>query len=185
MSDTPQYPSNIGRWDSYYRGMTREQTGQFGDDVTYKRGYAWLQKCALIEDWGAGRGFFRTLCGPKQYRGLDCSHTPHADEIVDFVTYRSSVPGIFMRHVLEHNHGWQVILRNALDSFTERMALVIFTPFVEETRVNAFWEETQSPDYFFAKRDIEAVIGDIKHHVEGPIRTQTMYDYEHVFYLEK
>lgn len=177
--------ANIGRWDSYYRGMTREQVGQFGDDVTYRKGYAWLKECSLIEDWGAGRGFFRTLCKENQYRGLDCSHTPHADEIVDFVEYRSHVPAIFMRHVLEHNAEWEKVLRNALDSFTERMALVLFTPYAEVTTQIGWDDDTHSPDYSFSKEDIARVIGAIPYTLEENIPTQTMYKAEHVYYLEQ
>jgi hypothetical protein len=44
------------------------------------------------------------------------------------MTYRREVPGIQMRHVLEHNGEWQVILRNALNDFTKRMALVVHIP---------------------------------------------------------
>ena len=39
-----------------------------------------------------------------------------------------------MRHVLEHNTHWQEILANALASFQKKMTLIIFTPFVDETR---------------------------------------------------
>ena len=53
-----------------------------------------------------------------------------------FVQYRSSVPGIFMRHILEHNYEWARVLDSALASFTQRMALI--TPERATTQEIAF-----------------------------------------------
>jgi hypothetical protein len=44
--------------------------------------------------------------------------SPRCAEVVDLAHYRSNVPGIFMRHILEHNYEWARILDNALASFT-------------------------------------------------------------------
>jgi hypothetical protein len=74
--------------------------------------------------------------------------------VVDLVQYRSSVPGIFMRHILEHNYEWAQILDNALASFTERMVLILFTPEREVTEVIAFWPEVGVPDIAFRLADL-------------------------------
>lgn len=183
--------SNIGRWDRYYTNWAKERTHPFGCDTTYRKGYEFLKGCSKIEDWGCGYGFFRTFCAPEQYRGLDCSCTPHADEQVDFVTYRSSVPGIFMRHVLEHNPDWKTVFANALNSFQHRMVLVLFTPLVEET-VQLLWDkDCGNPTYSFDFREIEAVIkpfyetSKLLVNTEFHVPTRTMFKEEHLIYLEK
>jgi hypothetical protein len=43
-----------------------------------------------------------------------------------------------MRHILEHNYEWARVLDNALASFTQRMALILFTPERETTQEIAF-----------------------------------------------
>jgi hypothetical protein len=74
--------------------------------------------------------------------------------VVDLVQYRSSVPGIFMRHILEHNYEWARVLDNALASFTQRMALILFTPEREATQEIAFQHDVGVPDIAFRLADI-------------------------------
>ncbi|MPZ20855.1 MAG: hypothetical protein GEV06_23545 [Luteitalea sp.] len=64
----------------------------------------------------------------NRYRGIDGTALPFCDEVVDLVQYRSTVPGIFMRHLLEHNDDWARVLDNALASLTERMVLDLSSP---------------------------------------------------------
>jgi hypothetical protein len=97
--------ANEGKWADWYQGV--EKPWPYGDTTTYEIGAAWLDGCALIEDWGCGAGWLRTLVPPDQYRGIDGTSSPFCDEVVDLVSYRSTVPAIFMRHVLEHNHDWR------------------------------------------------------------------------------
>jgi len=87
-----------------------------------------------------------------------------------------------MRHVLEHNWTWPTILENALASFRDRMALIIFTPFAETTteiaHVNGICElslnrtEVQKALEPFAVRREE-------------ITSQTRYGAEVLFYIER
>ncbi|MPY89661.1 MAG: hypothetical protein GEU99_17285 [Luteitalea sp.] len=128
---TPE-KSNVGKWAAWYRGL--DDPRPYGDTTSYTIGPAWLAHCALVEDWGCGRGWLRTLIPPNRYRGIDGTASPFCDEVVDLVEYRSTSPGIFMRHVLEHNYEWARVLDNAVASFTERMVLVLFTPEVEATQ---------------------------------------------------
>src|ERR1044072_7306344 len=125
--------SNVGRWDRWYAaGM--EQPQPYGDTDTYELGADWLAGCALIEDWGCGKGWMRTLIQPpERYRGVDGSLTPWADVIADLTAYRSDVPGLFLRHVLEHNHDWPAVLGNALAWASERLFVALFTPLAERT----------------------------------------------------
>ena len=92
----------------------------YGDTTSYAIGAAWLAECALIEDWGCGPGWLRTLLPVDRYRGIDGTASPCCDVVVDLIAYRSAVLWIFMRHVLEHNEAWSQILDNAVASFTER-----------------------------------------------------------------
>jgi hypothetical protein len=106
----------------------------YGAVDTYKLGAEWLSDCGIVEDWGCGRGYLRTLIAPERYRGVDIGidsvpkENPFADSLTDLVDYQSCVPGVFIRHVLEHNYGWRTILRNAVGSFTKRLFLCVFTP---------------------------------------------------------
>jgi hypothetical protein len=126
----------------------------YADTETYRLGADWLARCALVEDWGCGKGWLRTLVAAGRYRGIDGSRTPFADEVTDLASYRSEVPGIFMRHVLEHDFRWQRILDNALASFTDRMALILFTPLVAETG-DIEWEDPPGvPNIAFRLADL-------------------------------
>lgn len=145
--------SVTGLWDRWY-AIGLDEPQPFGDTITYAAGVEWLAGCALVEDWGCGKGWLRTLIPPERYRGVDGSRTPFADVVADLAEYRSRVPGVFMRHVLEHNQRWRGILRNAAASATERLFIVLFTPLVEKTRRIAYWEDPGVPDIAFRLEDI-------------------------------
>jgi N-terminal domain of galactosyltransferase len=175
--------SSAGRWDALHQGV--REPWPYGDVTTYLRGAAFLQGLA-VEDWGCGPGWFRR-CLEGHYRGVDGSRTPAVDAVVDLCEYTSRTPGLFMRHVLEHNQDWQRILRNAVSSFTHRMALVIFTPFAAHTRIVCNREYRPGlfiPDISFARRDL---LRELEPFLLGEesLRTETQYGAEHVFYLER
>jgi hypothetical protein len=144
--------TNVGLWDRWYAGLT--EPAPFGDTRTYRDGADWLADCALIEDWGCGKGWMRRFVSPDRYRGIDGSTSPFADEVVDLATYRSDVPAVFMRHVLEHNHDWATILANALASAHDRLFVVLFTPLVDTTQEIAYAEDPGVPDIAFHLPDI-------------------------------
>jgi hypothetical protein len=96
-----------------------------------------------------------------------------------------------MRHVLEHNDAWADILANAVESFTMRMCLVLFTPFHGET--HRWYEESFGgdpiPTYRFALPDLLDVIYaeqdtsvTLLPDLPSP---QTTHKIEHVLLLEK
>jgi hypothetical protein len=125
--------TNKGKWDGWYTGLSKESPGayRFGDTVTYQIGAGFLSDCKTVEDWGVGAGGFKRL--RPDAIGVDGSRTPFADVTADLTEYRSGCDGIFMRHVLEHNEHWRLILANALESATSKVCIVLFTPFAETT----------------------------------------------------
>ena len=92
-----------------------------------------------------------------------------------------------MRHVLEHNADWNRILSNAVASFKKRMALIVFTPFADTTRVIATSKTVTAfpvPDISFKKEDLTQCFEHLKYSEES-LETDTQYGTEHVFYIEK
>lgn len=176
--------SNVGKWDKWYENVKNPEP--YGDTETYKLGGEFLESCTTVEDWGCGKGWFRQFY-KGNYVGLDGSHSKFADKIVDLAKYTSSVPGIYMRHVLEHNYEWEAILNNALDSFTERMCLVLFTPWPhDKTEQIAFVDSVGVPDMAF---DSESILGPIASRglklFYQTIKSETFYGQETLFYIEK
>jgi hypothetical protein len=121
----------------------------------------------------------------RAIQGVDGTPSPHCAEVVDLVEYRSSVPGIFMRHILEHNYEWARILDNALASFTERMALILFTPEQEVTKQIAFQSDVGVPDLAFRLSDItDRFPSDVTYTVQR-IQSATQYGCETILLLER
>lgn len=174
--------SNLGKWDRWYAGLDEEQP--YGLTVTYQLGAEYLAGCAVIEDWGCGKGWFRRCVPRDRYRGVDGSWSPFADEVVDLVTYRSKVEGVFMRHVLEHNYEWRSILANAVASFTKRLVLVIFTPLGEETAEIAFAEDPGVPDISFCREDLLEFFDGLTVGCQT-LETATQYGVETIFLVER
>src|SRR5215469_4856927 len=137
--------TNAGRWDAVYAGTS--EPASYGDDTTYQIAADFRRDCRTIEDWGCGLGWFRSfLPADCEYFGVDGSHSPFADRIADLETYRTTCEGLLLRHVLEHNHNWRVILDNALASFSRRLALILFTPLAEREVELARCGRTGVPD---------------------------------------
>ncbi len=174
--------SNLGCWDRWYDGLT--EPAPYGLTETYALGASFLAPCALVEDWGCGKGWFRAhgLRPGQGYGGIDGSKTPFADVIADLASYRSRVPGIFIRHVLEHDYRWRQILANAVASFTERLVLVLFTPMQDETRELAFAPDPGVPDLGFAEQDIAAFFDGCQWRAET-LATATQYGTETIFFV--
>lgn len=105
---------------------------RYGDTVTYRMAAAFMLDIERLEDWGCGAGGFKRFYRGT-YIGVDGSRTPFADRIVDLCSYESNVKGILIRHVLEHNHQWEVILNAAVRSFNKKLCLILITPFSDVT----------------------------------------------------
>lgn len=172
--------------------MKRPYPAEDKDDVpaiygteTYAKPIEWLlEKCNTIEDWGCGYAYARRFVPEGRYFGVDGSPeaAPYADKITDLTTYTSSVDGIFIRHILEHNYNWQDILMNAVDSFTKRLVLIMFTPFGKSTVPlvrNALL------DLSFRKTDIIGYFRDLDVREEHLVSPDTQYKQEHIFYVSR
>jgi hypothetical protein len=181
-SDQTQ-PTNIGKWATWYQDLEAPWT--YGDPTSYEIGTAWLAGCALIEDWGCGAGWLRTVIPPERYRGLDGTASLFCNAVVDLGTYRSRVPGVFMRHVLEHNDAWAQILDNAVASFTDRMVLILFTPERTVTEAIACHPEVGVPDIAFRLADLtDRFPPDVTYTVHR-IPSATQYGEETILLLER
>ena len=181
------------KWNDWYKNLTLNDMGSFvyGDTETYKMGYLFLKDCDKVEDWGCGAGGFKRFFvngDLNKYTGIDGSKTPFADVITDLTKYMSNVDGIFMRHVLEHNYDWKLILGNACKSFNKKMCLILFTHFSDETKEIAhnLKHGVDVPDLSFNKNELTGIFEDhgVKY-ILMSIQSNTGYGIEHVFYLEK
>lgn len=175
----------------------------YGDQKTYDLGAQFLRDCAWVEDWGCGRGFFREFIRRGRYVGVDMGvdsvsgDNPFAATVVALEHYTSRAPGIFMRHVLEHNWTWRRILLNAVMSFTERMMLVIFTPLLPpesmmDEQVIALHGPPEYPVYqkpvpnlSFRRDAIEVHFSSACSFQYEYYETHTQYGGEHVWRLTK
>ncbi len=167
----------MGEWN--YPGL-----GQFpyDDETTYKKGMAFLDGHGIIEDWGCGTTYAKRFVKKSTYIGIDGSKSSFTDKVVDLRKYTSDIDCIFMRHVLEHNYDWRKVLSNAVSSFKKRMVLIIFTPFTNKTQQIATWSGI--PDIAFRKKDLTKFFRQLKY-TEESLKTDTQYNTEHIFYIEK
>ena len=178
--------SNVGHWDQHYKHVTSPQP--YAETATYAMAAHWLARCSLVEDWGCGLGWARKFFGPDQYIGLDGSDSRFCDKQVDLVHYMSVPPvaGILMRHVIEHNNDWDMVLANALDSFTDRMCLVLFTPLDIVTHQLAWEHEYGVPTISFALSDLVTLFDKAGVHWEHEtLPTDSHYGEETVIRLSK
>jgi hypothetical protein len=181
--------SVAGKWDGWYEDV--ETASVYGSIETYRLAAEWLARCALVEDWGAGKGGFSIFRDRKTIRGIDGSPTPWADVVTDLAGYSGDCDGLLIRHVLEHNRApvWQQILGNALGSFRERAAIIVFTPFDEcdEECELAFCNPPGVPDLSLRSDEFLGVLLSaggftIRNEV---VKTETTYGSETIIYLER
>lgn len=181
------------KWNEWYKNLKKDDIGSFryGDTPTYNMGYLFLKTCNKIEDWGCGSGGFKRFFMNEEsdkYIGIDGSKTPFSDIKADLREYTSSIDGIFMRHILEHNYEWNLILDNACRSFNKKMCLILFTPFSDKTREIAhnLRHGVDVPDMSFNKQDLLDIFEkyNIKHDLVT-IQSATGYNIENIFYLTK
>jgi hypothetical protein len=169
-----------GRWHAWYSGLNEPES--YGDKETYSLGEEFLSGLA-IEDWGCGKGFF-SLVHDGPYVGVDGTYTPYCDIVADLTEYTSNTPGIFMRHVLEHNLEWRKVLDNAVASFTEKMVLVLFTPMVTNTKQIAWTSGVEVPDISFSHDDITDSFDGVEYTYRD-LKTNTQYGVERIYFLQK
>ena len=95
-----------------------------------------------------------------------------------------------MRGVLGHNPQWKSILNNALMSFEKKFVLVMFTPFVDETKIlyRNTDEYSNVPTIAFCKDDIINEINkyNVDFRLEENIKNDlSEFGLEHIFYIVK
>lgn len=162
------------------QGLKWPHAQRYGSEDSYRIGMEWLDKCSLVEDWGCGPAYSRKY-RKGIYKGIDGTEG-YCDLVSELTEYKSKTPGLFMRHVLEHNREWKKILENALDSFTERMSLIFFTPWADKTHVVHEWQSI--PFISFNRQEIVDLIGPyLKKEIVVPFPKKGMSDT--VFCLEK
>jgi len=178
--------SNLGKWDSWYAGLDPNDNSGFvyGDLTTYLMAASYFAEIEAVEDWGCGTAVFRRFCLGK-YIGIDGSKTPFASRIVDLCTYRSNTPGILLRHVLEHNYNWEKILVSAVESFSKKLCLILFTPFSNRTHeiTHNLADGVDVPDLSFSKLDLERNFVNVEWRKLENIRSNTVYGIEHVYFI--
>lgn len=145
--------SNAGKWDRWY-SLVGDEAAAYGDTPSYKLAAKHVARCQTVEDWGCGKGWLRQFIKPERYVGIDGSSSPFADMVADLTVYRSEVAGIVIRHVLEHDYRWHLILENALQSARERVALVLYTPMSTYTRQIDFEDDPGVPVLSFRLEDL-------------------------------
>lgn len=120
----------LGRWD-YSRPAP-----VYGTLASYERAAAWLDGvCPVVEDWGCGAAAAKPYFKKSRYVGVDGSGG-HADVVADLREYTSAVDGILIRHVLEHNYDWPLVLENAIRS-CRRLTIVFFLKLEDYTTVSS------------------------------------------------
>jgi hypothetical protein len=174
--------SNLGKWDKLYGTLpVSEPAILYGDPTTYLIAASFFADVEEVEDWGCGAGGFRYFCLSSRYVGLDGSRTPFADKIVDLCKYRSIAQGIVLRHVLEHNYDWQSILSGAVQSFSKKLCLILFTPFSEQTKDISSNRIIDVPDLSFRRDDIERHFDGLTWRLLANLKTNSQYAQEHVY----
>jgi hypothetical protein len=171
----------MGLWDKTYAKSKNHE--RYGSAESYLFAEKFLYGMD-VEDWGCGLCRFRDFHAGK-YRGIDGSKSPYADVVDDLRKRRSSVSGILLRHVLEHNVAWRQILKNAIHSAKKVAVVIIFTPFQSATHAIGWSNEIGVPDIGFSLADLrkEMPAGTEEHlNITSP---STQYGVEHLFAVRK
>lgn len=161
---------------------------QYGDPTTYRIAGLYLSGAGLVEDWGCGTAFLREFTGAP-YRGVDGSWSKWRDIEASLITYRSQVPKTHMRHVLEHNWSWRIILNNFLDSFTDRAVLTLFLkPNPEGDKNVSYGPLSEVPGLSLCEPDLDAILardGLTVQTSEFHLPLTTPEGWERMYFLEK
>lgn len=154
------------------------QRDSYGAPTTYRLAAGWLRDCAEVADWGGGTGAFKAyLPSAVRYRVIDGTQQPGVDLCEDLELLgmaEARCEGIMLRHVLELNPDWELIVRKLLASFTRRAVIVTFTP--PFSKIKSGWHFAPVP-----LDQLRAMVAGVLVHEEAPVTP----DGEHVFYLER
>lgn len=156
------------------------QHSMYATADTYRLAAEWLRACPSVADWGGGSGYFKTfLPSDVQYTLVDGTAQTTDQVLADLTKYDQPTDGILIRHVLDINADWRIILHNALRAFRQRMVVITYTPAVEQTtyiRHKSGW-----PIHHFSPADLVSAMG--PHFVKSEL-VETTHP-ERLFYLER
>lgn len=116
--------SNVGRWS----GWATWAPTRLGGVESYQKMVEWLDGHGDIADWGGGTGFAQQFVTKSAYRVIDGSLSQSNHVLIDLTSCNIPSDCIMMRHVLEHDYKWHLILLNFMRSFRKRAVLAIGTP---------------------------------------------------------
>lgn len=171
-------------WPDIWDYSRQKKQFPYGTTTAYELGAKFLDGyCDVVEDWGCGTAWARQFYHISRYIGIDGAVSRWNDIVTDLHCYTSKVDGIFMRSVLEHNNDWPLILTNALNSFTKRMVIILFTDLSEEND-RVVQSHGNIPDINLSKEKFYAMINPYLIE-ELTIKSDTLYGQEHIFYLSK
>lgn len=156
---------------------------RYGDDTSYEKGIGFLDGHGLIVDWGCGPAHAKEFVKNSEYIGIDGSDNINADKKEDLRYYSAVTDCLFMRHVLEHNSDWRLILRNAINSFDKRMVLILFTPLSEKERL-LYTDRRGIPVISLPWNEVEDHFLQFNWRCEV-IRSHTQYHHEYIYYIKK
>lgn len=177
------------------------QPETYADVTTFMTGLAWLldgvPQRGSVEDWGCGMALARKMVSQMRpdvmYTGVDGSTDAREHGYSDVCADLSAladvrVPppdGLFMRHVLEHNDRWPLVLNNALVRFGKRMVLILFTPW-SQTGLTVPLRGQDDPllDISFKPADITGPMAGLDWHMIER-ETATQYGVEHEFRISR
>lgn len=147
---------------------------------TYLLAAEWLRNCATVADWGGGSGFFQTfLPASVRYTLVDGTVQTTDQVLADLRTYQEPSDGILLRHVLDINADWRVILRHAVEACRQRLMVITYTPAVTQTayiRHKSGW-----PIHHFSPSDLAMKMNPYLVKVDA---VETSHP-ERVYYVEK
>jgi hypothetical protein len=174
---------SAGKWD--YRAITAPS--RYGDEPTYLKAAAWLDGCGpVVQDWGCGTGYARTFFSKSKYVGVDGSRSRFCDIEADLRLHRCACDGIQLRHVLEHDYDWPLILENAVQSFSRRLAIIFFLPLEPFTRVHSV-EENGVPNLILGREGVMRALRGLSVREEAVTGLEHTYPYheETILYVER
>lgn len=189
LNDKKDSENNLNKWNTWYTQLPNVPSEfYYGDTVSYKKAAEFLEDCMTVEDWGVGAGGF------LRYRpdavGIDGSTTHFAKkQNVDLKYYTSTCEGICMRHVLEHNYSWDIILQNMLKSATKKVVIVLFIPLSEGETTEIAHNSIHGidvPDLLINKQEFLNIIKSFKPKAiwTEKVETDTAYKIEELYYIE-
>ena len=187
--------SRLNLWNNFWNGRNPSKEAYTDNNITMEFSISILEKEDIkdLEDWGCGNCVFKEYCKKLEnikYIGVDGSNTGYQDKVADLTNYKSDVDCIYIRHILEHNHEYEKILNNGLQSFKKVLILILFTPFSDdETKVINSGELSgyTIPDISFKKDELISIIekNNCTYEKMEISNTHTQYQVENIFIIKR